>query len=239
MNIDIIHILKSFFFIALFGTSSCPSHNTEKEPVTEIKESVPVKIQTRENKMKEMLYRIDSTNNILDWKKLNCGLYLNKEKEIGLQISFGTEVGATTSYITHLCCDEESKSIKSVIDTTTFKYLGSTFYKDKRNIYHYYDMAYGGRFFIYKGVDYKTFRVVGDSYAKDKNHIYGERAGVLENVDYKTFTSLKGAGPYAKDKNGYYFWNELIYTKKELKDSIKKPLVKEFYDLLRSKKLIK
>jgi len=43
-------------------------------------------------------------------------------------------------------------------------------------------------------------------YVKDKNQIFDMRAGILENVDYKTFKIKKGlTGCVAKDKNCYVF----------------------------------
>jgi len=247
---DFIHIIKIILFLTLFGINSCPSLELGKrlDDATSKKEIESVKsdeITDSDNDLKKYLVKIDSVNLALNWKKLQCGLYINKDDEIGFKFNMVVGIrhdGYTTAYRTYLCCDEESKSLKSVVDTTTFKHLGSAFYKDKRNIYHYYDMAGGGRFSIYEGVDYKTFKVIGDSYAKDKEHIYGERAGILESVDYKTFTTLKGAGPYAKDKIGYYFWDDLVYTKQGLKDSIRlstTPYAKDFYKLLKSKRLIK
>lgn len=128
-------------------------------------------------------------------------MYINKNNEIGFKFRMVLGFGEyTTGYRTYLCCCEEGKLIKSVIDTTTFRYLGSTFYKDKKHIYHYYDMAGGGRFYIYKGVDHAFFRAIGDS--------------------------------YAKNKIGYFFWDELVYTRKGLKDSIrlsKTSYAKDFY----------
>jgi len=247
---DFIHIIKIILFTTLFSLSSCPVFELGKklDESTSKKEIEVVKLDKKadsDNDLKKYLAKIDSTNTVLNWKKLQCGLYINKDKEIGFKFNMvigHRHDGYTTAYRTYLCCDEDSKPLKSVIDTTTFRHLGSTFYKDKRNVYHYYDMAGGGRFSIYEGVDYKTFKVIGDSYAKDKDHIYGERHGILENVDYKTFITLKGAGPYAKDKKGYYFWDDLIYTKQGLKDSIRlsiTPYAKNFYKLLKTKRLIK
>ncbi len=247
---NIIHIIKTILFLALFGLNSCPTFELGKKlnETNSKKEIETVKSDSNtdsDNDLKKYLAKIDSTNTVLNWKKLKCGLYINKDNEIGFKFNMVVGIshnGYTTAYRTYLCCDEDSKPLKSIIDTTTFKHLGSTFYKDKRNIYHYYDMAGGGRFSIYEGVDYATFRVLGDSYAKDKDHIYGERAGILEKVDYRTFETLKGAGPYAKDKNGYYFWDDLIYTKQGLKDSIRlstSSYAKDFYNLLKSKSLIK
>lgn len=217
MNGSLLNILKSFFYIFLFSVIGCPSTTYQEERVKPIKKKtikpqVSKQFEDRESRMKRLIFRIDSINNELNWKKLSCGLYLNKNNELGFQMNFATEVGSTVKYTTELVSNNEAQYLISTIDTTTFKHLGSTFYKDKNNIYHYFDMAYGGNFYIYDNVDHATFKVIGDHYAKDKNHIYGERAGVLKNVDYKTFRTAKNIGPYAKDKNEYYFWDDLITT---------------------------
>lgn len=86
-------------------------------------------------------------------------------------------------------------------------------------------MLGGGSFSIDTKVDYKTFKVIGDTYSKDKNHIYADRMGIMEDADYKTFRTKIGIGPYAKDKNAYYYWGQKIdtanyddeYTKKAIK----------------------
>lgn len=203
-------------------------NNEQKQDSTEV---------TREQKIENIVFIMDSINATLNWKKVKTDLYVNNKEELGFKYPFATELGFTYNYMTTFC--DTGEPIAKVIDTTTFKYLGSTFYKDKKHIYHYFDMAYGGRFYIYDGVDHKTFKVIGDSYAKDKNHIYGERAGIMENVDYATFTSKKGAGPYAKDKNNYYFWDNIICTRKELRDSIKSNSYRDLVAILKKGKLLK
>ncbi|WP_103863783.1 DKNYY domain-containing protein [Aquimarina sp. I32.4] len=205
-------------------------HNTKTVDSIETKENIQVNTINREERMQNIVDRLDSINASLEWKKLRCGLYINKNKEIALQIPFATEIGRTVNYINHIENNESDRLLTDLVDTLSFKHIGSTFYKDKNHIYHYYDMAYGGRFYMYDIADHATFRVLGDHYAKDKNNIYGERAGILEKVDYSTFTSQKGAGPYAKDKYGYYFWDDLIITHKELKNKYHKSnlSVKEF-----------
>ena len=189
-------------------------------------------VNNRTQKLENTIIRLDSINESLDWKLIKNNLYLNNKNELGFQIDYVTEISSTRNYISHFC-DTNTPLIK-IIDTDTFKHIGSTFYKDKNNIYHYFNMAYGSRFSIYKGVDYNTFKVVGDHYAKDKNNIYGERAGIIDQVDYATFTSEKNAGPYAKDKNGYFFWDDLIMTHDKFYKTHKRKTVsvKEFSKLM-------
>ncbi|RZL39839.1 MAG: hypothetical protein EOP00_27405 [Pedobacter sp.] len=156
----------------------------------------------------------DSLNNSLKWRLIKDNLYINKNGDLGFKEykDLGDEgLTRVTDYITKFGFNE-GKTLKSVIDTTTFKDLGSNFYKDKKHIYHYYSMLGGGQFYIDTNVDYKTFEVIGDVYAKDKNQIYLDRTGIMENIDYKTFKTAVGIGPYAKDKNGYYRWGDKIDT---------------------------
>ncbi len=221
--INIWNILVGFCGI-LISIGGCSTNqkkiiDTKKEvdSIVAIEKDEEPYIEPRENKEIQIINRLDSIHKLLKWKKLKCGLYINKEGEIALQIPFNTGSGRTVNYLDHVENPKNNGRLKNLIDTLSFRLIGSTFYKDKNYIYHYYDMAYGGRFYIYDIADHKTFRVLGDHYAKDKNHIYGERAGILKHVDYTTFTSQKGAGPYAKDKFGYYFWDNLSITHKELK----------------------
>ena len=170
---------------------------------------------------------LDSLNTTLRWKLIRDGLYINKNREIGFYEvrALGAEAMLSVdNYITKFGWGE-GKSLKSVIDMASFIGLGSSFYKDKNHIYEYYGMAYGGYLSIFGKADYKTFEVIGDAYARDKNHIYAERTGVLEQVDYETFTSVFGIGAYAKDKNGYYWWGDKIDTSNYKVPEIKAAIV--------------
>ena len=161
------------------------------------------------------------------WKKLKCGLFINKNGEIGFEDQRALKEGTfiETYYITKFGFDE-NPTLKNSIDTTTFRELGNTYYKDKNHIYHYYGMAHGGQFYVLNDVDYSTFEILGDCYAKDKNYIYEMRAGKLDSIDYKTFKTVKNCGCFAKDKNGYYSWDSKIdkenYNDKYMKDAIEK-----------------
>ncbi len=146
---------------------------------------------------------------ILDWKKLECGLWLSKNGTLAFKTEARDERGEVSiKFINELCCD--GATLSATIDTTTFKFLGSSFYKDKNHVYTHFTMDDGGNFWILEEADVTTFEVIGDCYAKDKHNIYDGRARILEGVDYDTFKTMKGIGCYAKDKNGYYFWDELI-----------------------------
>lgn len=167
--------------------------------------------------------RIDSVNKSLDWKQTNFDLWKSKNGDLAIKTEEGNEQDfKITRYITQLCC--EGAAIKNVIDTLTFTYLGSSFYKDKNHVYTHFMMSDGGNFWIVEGADTKTFEVIGNScYAKDKNYIYGERAMKMDHIDYQTFRTCDACGCFAKDKNGYYFWNEMIDLKDidgEIKEKI-------------------
>src|SRR5690606_21902269 len=103
-------------------------------------------------------------------------------------------------FIIDLWIGEEQKPMKEIIETLSFRYLGSSFYKDKKQVYTHYRMMDGGNFKVVEDADPETFRVIGDCYAKDKNYIYGDRAMQLKHIDYTTFKTEKGLGCHAKDK---------------------------------------
>lgn len=175
--------------------------------------------------------KMDSTNIELQWKKLDCGLWVNKNKELGYKSSrvIGMEGMVSGDYYVTKFGWNEGEHLNTVIDTTTFKQIGNTFFKDKNNIYHTYAMICGESFYIYDIADYKTFEIIGDCYAKDKNHIYIERKGNVDIdtiVDFKTFTSIKGIGCFAKDKNNYYHWDYIIPEKEMNREYIKEVLNK-------------
>lgn len=151
---------------------------------------------------------LDSINQSLCWTETTFGLWKSKEGELALKTNEGTDVGFNIAkYIAYLA---DGRSLAEVIDTATFKYLGSSFYKDRNHVYTHYAMVDGGNFWIVEEADVKTFKVIGDCYAKDKNYIFGERAMQMDSVDYRTFKTCDGCGCFAKDKDGYYFWDDKI-----------------------------
>jgi len=189
-----------------------------------------VKIESDEiKKCEQYLKKIDRINLSLKWKQLKCGLWENKLGEIGFKTSSvicsdGQVIA--DAYITKFGFDE-NPPLKDIIDTTTFRELGNTYYKDKNHIYHHYGMSGGGSFYIFEKADYETFQILGDCYAKDKNHIFEMRFGILTNVDYKTFKTKKGlTGCVAKDKDGYIIWGERV-NEKEIDDEYLKKSIEE------------
>jgi hypothetical protein len=185
--------------------------------LTNSKSETTIKIEQKDSILNSRVERvstrkkiIDSVNNSLEWKKTNFNLWKSKNGDLAIKTQEANEEGIFIDrFISELCC--EGDKIKNVIDTLTFKYLGSSFYKDKNNVYTHYAMSDGGNFWIVEKADAKTFEVIGNScYAKDKKYIYGERAMKMDSVDYKTFKTCDDCGCYAKDKNEYYFWESKI-----------------------------
>lgn len=142
--------ISCFFFI------SCNNQNATTEKLdnsTHIEESYSSKR--------------DSINKTLEWKELKCGLWINKNNEIGFKTTEFSDVSESTIYLTKF----DTLNINDVVDTNSFTSLGNRFYKDKSNIYHHHVMACGGSFNIRNDVDYNTFEVINNCYARDKNNI--------------------------------------------------------------------
>jgi hypothetical protein len=180
-------------------------------------------------KCKTNAMRIDSFNRALNWKQLKCGLWLNKNGDIGYKtqrVVCSDGLMSVEDYITRFGFNE-GPSLKEIIDTTTFIELGNTYYKDKNHIYHHYAMSGGGSFYIFEDADYQTFQILGDCYAKDKNHIFESRAGILTHVDYASFKTKAGiSGCVAKDKNGYIIWGDRVQLE-EIDDKVLLQAIKE------------
>lgn len=179
-----------------------------------VRKDIRVKTESDEIKKCETYLKIlDSINLSLEWRLLKCGLWQNKLGEIGFKTSrviCSDKQIIADDYITNFGFDE-NPPLKDIIDTTTFRELGNTYFKDKNHIYHFYGMSGGGSFCIFEKADYETFEILGDCYAKDKNHIFEMRSGILSNVDYETFKTKNGlTGCVAKDKDGYIIWGERI-----------------------------
>ncbi|MCL5246631.1 DKNYY domain-containing protein [Cellulophaga sp. 20_2_10] len=200
---------KDFKYILYFLVFTLLSYGQNKT-----KDDAAYKDSISNKRTKRINYRknkIDSLNTTLNWRKFKSNLWINKNGELGIKTQEATLEGININrYITKVCC--EGESLKTTVDTASFQFLGSSFYKDKNHIYTHYSMSDGGNFWIVEEADVATFKILGDCYAKDKNHIFGERAMVMDNVDYNSFKTKKGIGCFAKDKNGFYFWDDKIDT---------------------------
>lgn len=172
---------------------------------------------------KEIKEKIMSYNKSLKWRKLNCGLWINKNNDIGFKTSraFGEIEGKFIHedyYLTKFGFNE-NPPLEDIIDTLTFHNLGNLYYKDKNYIYHFYSMIDGGSFYILDEADYETFEILGDCYARDKNHIYEFRKGKLDSIDYSTFKTKEGlTNCLAKDKFGYITYGERINNDEYLEE---------------------
>lgn len=156
---------------------------------------------------------IDSANKAEGWKFYKNGLWISKSGDLAIKeiMAIGPEgMEHAEHYISRMEFDED-KPLNSIIDTATFRKLSESFYKDRKHIYRYYGMAYGGSFSIFSEADPLTFEVLSECYAKDKNHIYESREGILNNVDYQTFkTKSTVTGCFAKDRHGFLQWGDRI-----------------------------
>lgn len=167
---------------------------------------------SRYERIKNYKENTDSYNQSLHWKPTSFGLWRSKNGDLAIKSQAGSDVGISIDkYISDLA--DSGKPIRSVIDTVTFRYVGNSFYKDKNHVYTHYAMVDGGNFWIVQDADPQTFEALGSCYAKDKNYIYGERAMKMDSVDYKTFKTSKECSCFAKDKNGFYFWDDKINLK--------------------------
>lgn len=154
--------------------------------------------------------RIDSINTSLEWEEIKPKIWRSKNGDIGikeLRMVNQKDFIFAEDYIT---TTNNFKPLKEIIDLTSFEYLGNNFYCDHKTIYHYYSMAYGGKFMIRNDINKESFELLGDCYARDNQHVFTERGAVIENVDLSTFFTLSGAGCFAKDKNHYFFWDDIV-----------------------------
>ncbi len=182
---------------------------------------------------------IDSLHKLQGWRVLNCGLWINKKGDIAFKTDYPLRGDSrvdiwTSRFMTKFDFGEsENPTLKSVVDTATFKQLTHSFYRDKNNIYQYYPMSGGGRFSNFKEVEPKvdvaTFKVLNEYYAVDKNFVYDGRQGLMATADVKTFKVLKDE-PFAKDKNNYYQWDSII-EKEQMEDSTTKEAIRKLNNL--------
>lgn len=194
----------------IFLLIGCKSPNQKENNSNKSQDSINNIDQTdRSERIKNYKKTLDSINKNLGWTKTNFGLYKSKNSDLAVKTSEATEEGIfIEKYIQELA---DGRPINKVIDTKTFSYLGSSFYKDKNHVYTHYAMADGGNFWIVDNADVKTFQVLGNCYAKDKNNIFTERNMETDTIfDYRSFRTCDDCGCFAKDKNGYYFWDEKI-----------------------------
>ena len=152
--------------------------------------------------------------------KLRCGLYINDKGTLAYKAVDNSYRMDTTGnekpfdvYLTTIYGADLSdtingglKEMKYVVDTTTFKILGTFYFKDKNHIYDFNPMVDGGTVAINSDIDLKSFQILeSEFYAKDKKHCY-YRGRIIEGADINSFKVLDTSYSFhtAYDKKNYY-----------------------------------
>ena len=116
--------------------------------------------------------------------------------------------------------------LSEAIDVESLNDYGE-FWTDKNFVYYEYLISDGVQFYRLDTADRATFESFGKTiYAKDKNHIYDSRHGIIKEADLESFRPIAinketGTSAYGKDKNNYFFWNEIVQDTIELKKHLK------------------
>jgi hypothetical protein len=144
---------------------------------------------------------------------------------IGL-ISCQNEIARTEKYVLYKKIDNEKTYILKIkgdkrrysvskelnIDIFTLADF-SEFMSDKNKVYRKYDIENETVLLELEEVDVLSFEVYPNSvYCRDSKHVFDSRNGMIANADVSTFEPLKSndKGVTAKDKNNYYFWNQIV-----------------------------
>jgi hypothetical protein len=163
---------------------------------------------------------------------MECGLYINKNGEIGFPTRpdyvfkehklKGEDKMCPNRFITEL---NDSTMLNKIIDTSTFRNIGASFYLDKNNIYNYYVMCDGG--FLYQfSEDTSNFEMLNSEFARHHSTIYHFRSGELD-ADIETFKASSRFTSVAKDKDGYFEFGERV-----IKEQLKKGMgIEHFIEL--------
>ena len=117
----IYNFIQLLVYSALLMQTSCTDSGIEK-------------IETRRDRIKAYKKNIDQVNVHLNWGKITDDLWKSKNDDIGIKTKEETEDGISISkYIIKF--GNLEATLKSTLDINSFKYLGSSFYKDKNNVY--------------------------------------------------------------------------------------------------------
>jgi hypothetical protein len=151
--------------------------------------------------------------------ELPCGLYMNSKGSLAYKAddwshridtgySWPLDVFLTTIYYADRSDSINGglKEMKYVVDTSTFKILGSFYFKDKNQVYDFTPMSDGGTICIKWDADVKTFQVLESGfYSKDKKHCY-YRGTIIKGADINSFKVLDTSYSrlIAYDKRNYY-----------------------------------
>lgn len=136
------------------------------------------------------------------YEHVKLNIYRNADNETYVYETFAVGIGKVYRPIPH------NLNIESAVDFGEWLVDDST-------IFAWYETSDGRLLIENKDADRATFTVLDSSiYAKDKNHIYDTRHGIIENADVETFEAFKinvdGRIVFGKDKNNYFFWDEVI-----------------------------
>lgn len=202
-------IIFTFCFYLFLCTSCKQKTNSRAETPTDI-----IGSETKANQ--------SADNNNL--KLLKCGLWIDSNGDIiyktiaAVAPKNGEDIPQNIEDYYIYTVQNELDSInnyktklRDIVDTTTFQLVGDCSYKDKKHVYIFVPMAYGGHLYVDYGIDIETFRSLGNSgYTRDKDHCFyaGKK---IANADVETFVDLERKGvPIAKDKNNYYQWDDIM-----------------------------
>lgn len=167
--------MKQFFIVFLIIIlASCGQDNFSFEKtkiVTTKNDSNSIKVGNEKRKI-----RADTV-----FKKLKCGLYINKKGDIGYRDfdKFQSDEDCCSYfYITSAFVDKERTNkvpLKKIIDTNSAIFLNDLYFKDRRRVFFFFDMMEGGHIVELKNVDAKTFQTFKDTlyrYGFDKNNFF-------------------------------------------------------------------
>jgi hypothetical protein len=157
---------------------------------------------------------------------LTCGLYRDQEGEIYLK-SFEVEPADDSLikqdvYIGYIWSDSfrpdanaDTRRLRDIVDTATFRSIGYDHYRDTNNIYRHFRGPDGGSLSIVDGVHKSTFRLLTYFYAIDSLHVYCN-GDILEEADASNFIApfyAVGEDTVAfsgKDKNHYFYGRTVL-----------------------------
>lgn len=180
--------MRALLFISLIVClTNCGEHNSE-------------------SKSKATSKKGDTTT----FKVLACGLYMDKKGNLAFKTHDFTD---QDRYLTDIWYADRTDSIngglkdmKYVVDTATFKILGTFYFKDKNHVYDFAPMSDGGTIGINWDADVNTFQVLeSDFFSKDRKHCY-YREIIIKDADVNSFKVLDTSysQDIAYDKRNYY-----------------------------------
>jgi DKNYY family len=239
VNVAYIYVVTSHFMRTLLSISfffcltSCYEQNSEHKA-----EDTSKKIDTNLHSINAFGSVSGDTSKFI---KLTCGLYINEKGTLAYKAVDNSYRMDTTGnskpldvYLTTIYYADQSDSIngglkemKYVVDTASFKILGSFYFKDKNHVYDFNPMSDGGTIGINWDADVKTFQVLESSfYSKDRKHCY-YRGNIIEGADINSFKVLDTSYSWhiAYDKRNYYSSEKklnLVGIKEQNLDSVRR-----------------